>query len=149
MKKQLETEIGHFKSQFVPFGSADIYRAVEVALEVGEDGDWAGEHCISLIEESEIPIDKLDVVCVVYETILQEARNEIEDSTGFDFCNDGAEIYVAGNYLATSFDWSGDEPQIIKNKLISCEITFEDLSKKTQWFLKEIEANYQPLYSNL
>lgn len=138
----IEREIECFKSQFIPFGSADIYRAVEVALEVGEDGDWAGEQSVNLAEELQIPIDKLDIVYCVYDSILQSARNEIEECTKFDFCNDWADIYVAGNYLATSFDWRDNASEAIKNKLIECDVDWEDLSLKTQWFLNQIEANY-------
>ena len=138
----IEREIECFKSQFIPFGSADIYRAVEVALEVGEDGDWAGEQSVNIAEELQTPIDKLDVVYCVYDSILQDARNEIEQCIKFDFCNDGADIYVAGNYLATSSDWSDNAPETIKNKLIECDVDWKDLSLKTQWFLNQIEANY-------
>ena len=47
-----------------------------------------------------------------------------------------------GNFCATSYDWSDDAPETIKEKLIEGEILFEDLSEKTQWFLEQIEANY-------
>lgn len=140
--ENIEREILNFKSQFLPFGSEDIRRATQVAMEVGEDGDWAGEQVLDFAESCEVSIDNIDPVYCVYESILQEARNEIEGCTQFDFCNDGADIYVAGNYLDTSFDWSDDAPETIKNKLIECEVDFNGLSKKTQWFLSEIGANY-------
>ena len=141
-ENQIVREYDNFCSALIPFGSLDIRTAVNVALEVEEDGDWVAECVQEFIESTDSPFNSVDVVCCVYDAILQEARNEIDNLIDFDFCNDDAEIYTCGNYMATSYDWSDDAPTKIKDKLIENEIVFEDLSIKTQWFLNSIEANY-------
>lgn len=137
--EKISREYDNFCANLIPFG---IRRAVEVAIEAGEDGDWAAEQIEQFAEETGGSIKDCDPVYCVYDSILQEARNEIDDLINFDFCNDGAEIYTYGNFMATSYDWSDDAPQKIKEKLIENEIDFNDLTTMTQWFLKEIEANY-------
>ena len=135
-------EYDNFTSAMVTYGSMDIRRAVYVAIEVEEDGDWVAEVVQEQAKEMGMNVNDLDIVSEVYNDILQTSRNEIDDLINFDFCNDGADIYVAGNYCATSYDWSDNSNEIIKEKLIENEIEFSDLSVKCQWFLTEIEANY-------
>ena len=135
-------EYDNFTSAMVTYGSMDIRRAVYVAIEVEEDGDWVAEVVQEQAEEMGMNVNDLEIVSEVYNDILQTSRNEIDDLINFDFCNDGADIYVAGNYCATSYDWSDNSNEIIKEKLIENEIEFSDLSVKCQWFLTEIEANY-------
>ncbi len=135
-------EYDNFTSAMVTYGSMDIRRAVYVAIEVEEDGDWVAEVVQEQAEQMGMNVNDLDIVSEVYNDILQTSRNEIDDLINFDFCNDGADIYVAGNYCATSYDWSDNSNEIIKEKLIENEIEFSDLSVKCQWFLTEIEANY-------
>ena len=135
-------EYDNFTSAMVTYGSMDIRRAVYVAIEVEEDSDWVVEVVQEQAEQMGMNVNDLDIVSEVYNDILQTSRNEIDDLINFDFCNDGADIYVAGNYCATSYDWSDNSNEIIKEKLIENEIEFSDLSVKCQWFLTEIEANY-------
>lgn len=135
-------EYDNFTSAMVTYGSLDIRRAVTVAIEVKEDGYWVAEVVQEQAEQMDMNVNDLDIVLEVYNQILQESRNEIDNLIDFDFCNDGADIYVAGNYCATSYDWSDNVNETIKEKLIENEIEFSDLSVKCQWFLTEIEANY-------
>ena len=135
-------EYDNFTSAMITFGSMDIRRAVTIAFEVEEDGDWVAEVVQEQAEQMDMNVNNLDIVSEVYNQILQESRNEIDDLINFDFCNDGADIYVAGNYCATSYDYSNNANETIKEKLIENNIEFSDLSVKCQWFLTEIEANY-------
>ena len=138
----ISREYDNFTGAMVTFGSMDIRRAVTVAIEVEEDGDWVAELMQNRAKDYEMNVNDLDIVSEVYNQILQESRNEIGNLIDFDFCNDGADIYVAGNYCATSYDWSDNANETIKEKLIENNIEFSDLSVKCQWFLTEIEANY-------
>ena len=140
--ERINREYDCFVNALIPFGSIDIRRAVTITLEVEEDGDWLADLVNEMIESCDIALDKIDPVYCVYDAVLQEARNEIDRLTGFDFWNDGAEIYTYGNYCATSYDWSNNSPKTIKEKLIENKILFKDLDIKTQWFLTQIEANY-------
>ena len=142
LENTITREYDNFTSAMVTYGSMDIRRAVYVAIEVEEDGDWVAEVVQEQAEQMGMNVNDLDIVSEVYNDILQTSRNEIDDLINFDFCNDGADIYVAGNYCATSYDWSDNSNEIIKEKLIENEIEFSDLSVKCQWFLTEIEANY-------
>lgn len=135
-------EYNNFISAMVSYGSLDIERAIKVAIEVEEDGDWVADVVQEQAEQIETDVFKLDIVAEVYSSILQTSRNEIDDLIKFDFCNDGADVYVAGNYCATSYDWGDNANETVKEKLIENEIEFSDLSVKCQWFLTEIEANY-------
>ena len=135
-------EYDNFTSAMVTFGSMDIRRAVTIAIEVEEDGDWVAEVVQEQAEQMGMNVNDLDIVSEVYNDILQTSRNEIDNLIDFDFCNDGADVYTAGNYCATSYDWSDNANETIKEKLIENEIQFADLSVKCQWFLTEIEANY-------
>jgi hypothetical protein len=140
--EQISRNYDDFANYLIPFGSMDIRRAVKVALEVDEDGEWVAKQVEQYAEDTDGNIKDCDPVYCVYDTILQEARNEIDNLIGFDFCNDGADVYAYGNFCATTYDWSDDAPEKIKDKLIENEIDFNDLSIKTQWFLTQIEVNY-------
>ena len=140
--KQIDREFDNFTASLIPFGSLDIRTAVNTALEVGEDGEWAADKLSESADSCDMKIEDCDPVYCVYDAILQEARNEIDDLINFDFLNDGAEIYTSGNFTATSYDWRDEANEAIKEKLIENKIEFSDLSEKTQWFLNQIEANY-------
>ena len=83
---KIDYHFEQFTSNLIPFGSLDIRTAVKTALEVGEDGDWAAEQTREFADSCGMKIEDCDPVYCVYDTILQEARNEIGDLTGFDFC---------------------------------------------------------------
>ena len=72
-------------------------------------------------EETGTDMDDLDIVAIVYEHELQMARNKIDSVLGYDFLNDtehgGTEFYVAGNYMATSFDYSKEAVSDLQEKI--------------------------------
>lgn len=138
----IDRNVEDFLYAIAPFGSSDLRTAIDTAIQVGENGSWVAEQVQEFSESYEVKIADIDVVCCVYDSILQEARNEISDLIDFDFCNDGADIHTYGNYMATQYDFEEDAPSIIKEKLQDNNIVFVDLSVKTQWFLAEIEAEY-------
>lgn len=140
-QQKLDYEFDSFTNYLIPFGSLDIRTAVNVALEVGEDGEWAAQICEQEAEEFGVQLKDIDPVGAIYDAILQDARSEIEEETGFDFVNDGAEIWVSANYMATSYDFRDDANVVIKERLQNA-VPFDELSEKTKWFLSEIEANY-------
>jgi hypothetical protein len=141
-KEQIDYAFDSFTNYLIPFGSMDIRMAVETALEVGENGEWAAEQVQEFADSCGMKIDDCDPCYCVYDAILQEARTEIDGLIDFDFLNDGAEIDTHGNFMCTQYDYKSEAPETIKQKLIEAEIVFEDLSEKTQWFLSQIEANY-------
>ena len=62
------------------------------------------------------------------------ARNEIDSVLGYDFLNDfsggGTEFYTAGNYMATSYDWSEEAQNELQKKI-------DDASKGEKEKLKD------------
>lgn len=127
--------------ELVPFGYMDINTAISTAKEAGKNAEWAAQQAMRLVDECGCKIEDVDPVCEVYEALLQEARNEIEEETGYDLCNDvvakGA-IYTAGNYCCTSYDYSEEAVEELADKLIEKEVEICTLSEETIWFLKEI-----------
>ena len=108
-KETIDREYDDFTSGITDYGSADIATAVEKFKEVGLGGRELADRVREWSDETETPIGDVDVVYVAYDYILQNARNEIDSVLGFDISNDiegGTEFYVAGNYMATSYDYS-------------------------------------------
>lgn len=136
--EEIKRHYEDFCHYLTSYGYLDIRKAVEVALEIGESGDWAAEQVLCFQDECGCSISEIDPVYVVYEAVLQEARDEIFKHTGLDFLNDNAEVCTFGNYVATSYDWYNDAPSVISGKLKKHKISVSDLSLKTQWFLKQI-----------
>lgn len=138
-----------FQRTFCPYGYGDIERALK-AIEESEyemgDSNYPPDVLMDLIDDWKSStgvenLEDIDVVALVYDYIMQHARNEISEETGFDFENDSTAstpIYVAGNYLATSYDRSDDAVEEIQNAMKEKGLTNEDFSKPTQWFLDRI-----------
>lgn len=141
-EEQINFAYNDFTNTLISFGSLDIRTAVKTALEVGENGSYAAECVNDFADNCDIKISDCDPCYCIYDAILQTVRTEIEELTKFDFLNDGAEIYTAGNFCATSYDYTNDAPSIIVKKLKKSKIKFAILSVKAQWFLSELNANY-------
>lgn len=128
---------------FNPFGYMDLKAAVRTANEVGERPSWVAELVEEKAEEWGMSVSKVDPVDIVYDSILQHARNEIEQLTGYDLSNDCAsgEIYVAGNFCCTSYDYTEAAKEELKSKLKKAKVSVDDFDLKTQWFLSELEID--------
>jgi len=105
--ERTERQFDRFTSSITDFGSGDIASAVEKADEVGIGGSELADIVREFGDETETPLNDIDVVAVLYDHILQNARNEIDSVLNFDIQND-ADFYVAGNFLATSYDYSSE-----------------------------------------
>jgi hypothetical protein len=127
-------EIETFKDRLTPFGSRDIHVAVKTAIEGGHDGNWASDQIEEFAESTETPLKDIDPVAVVYESLLQEARNDIAKLTGKDILNDTDEqVYVAGNYMCTSLDYSVRAQEEL-TEIIS-KIPKDDYTNAIQWLI--------------
>lgn len=135
-----QNQIQAYCEQFVPFGSLDIHAAIDAAIAAGHTPEWAADQVTEFMDSTRCKISDVDPVYAVYESILQEARNEIEEETsGYDLLNDGdGSIYTYGNYLDTSYDYREEDVAKLKKRLKKCRVVFSDLSQATQWFLNEI-----------
>ena len=139
--EQIERAVIEAQREFCNFGYLDIQTAVVVALEVGEQPSWVYEQMEEFADSCGVKISDCDPVATVYDSVLQTAGAEIEELTGFNLCNDAkhGEIYVAGNFCCTSFDYKEEAKAELAEKVKGLDFT--DLSKKTQWFLEQLEIN--------
>ena len=139
-----------FKANFCPFGWLDIKAAISMGHEAGLDPD----ECFDIVEQLWLDIkaaikndydiqdySDVDPVYCVYEHILQMARNEINDLTGFDFVNDGAEIYTAGNFMCTSYDYKEEHKAKLIEKLAEHDVIIDDMEQITRCFLDNCEIS--------
>ncbi|WP_344853735.1 hypothetical protein [Pedobacter jeongneungensis] len=118
--------------------------AVENALSAGYDSDWAYEQVEAFADQCCMKISEVDPCYVVMDSIMQEARNEIEGLTGFDLQNDaGFEVY--GNYMCTCYDWRDEDIEGLKQALKENEVTSDDLSDATIHWLGMVEVNIEEL----
>ena len=119
-EKDKDFEFDRFASSVTDFGSADIATAVEKFQEVGLSGSELADAVRQWADDTGTDLNDVDVVSVAYDHILQEARNEIITVLDFDIVNDiegGTEFYVAGNFMATSYDYSQEAVDQLKDKL--------------------------------
>jgi len=137
-REQLANEIGDFRELFCPFGYLDIERAVSEAMEIGENARWAFEEIERFMDDCGVKLSDVDPCYVVMDSILQQARNEIDQLTGFDVMND-ADFYTAGNYCATTYDWKGGDVEALTEKLREHYDALDNLSDATVYWLAQVE----------
>lgn len=140
----LEREIEDFKASFCPYGYLDIQKAVVEALEAGKDGDWVFEQLEEFAQSCDMKITELDPCYVVMDSVLQIARNEIEEMTGFDLQND-AGFYTAGNFCATTYDWKSEDIESLTEALKENTDALENLSDTTRYWLSQVEIDFETL----
>jgi len=132
-KEILDREYDAFTSGITDYGSADIATAVEKFKEVDLDGNDLADQVREFADDTDTPIENIDVVAIAYDHILQMARNEIDSVLGFDIINDikgGTEFYVAGNFMATSYDYSEEAVEQLRE--VIKEASKDDLEKLSQ-----------------
>jgi len=118
-EQRIDREISSFNRSITDFGSGDIAEAVEKGDELGLSGDEVADIARDFADETGTDLQDVDVVAQVYDHELQMARNKIDSVLGFDIVNDvsGTEFYTAGNFLATSFDYSTEAHDELEKKI--------------------------------
>ena len=139
----IDYEIKSFIQSLIPFGSADVAAAVQAAVDAGQDGSWAAEQVEQYMKDTGSSLDDIDPVAIVYESLLQEARNNIDNLTGIDILNDTREqVYVYGNFMYTYYDYSQEAIQeIIDIFREHKNVTKADLDIATKWFLDQLDID--------
>jgi hypothetical protein len=139
-KERLEREMENFNAQLIPFGYADIKAAVETALEANKDGDWAAEQITNFIDSTETKMEDIDPVYVVFDSLVQEARNDISELTQKDILNDtNKQVEVYGNFMCTSLDYSEEAQRELKE--IMQEVEMEDFTDAMKWLWDNAELD--------
>ena len=137
MKKFITNEdVAQFKSSFVPWGYSDIESAMATYREAGKTDDELADAILEYMESTNSIIDNLDICYIAYDTLQQEARQEIETETGKDISNDAPyyNVTIFANYLDTQFD-GNDEARMATKKLIE---TMKQKSQVVKWYYNEL-----------
>ncbi len=140
----LKNQISDFRDSFCPYGYLDVKRAVEVALEIGENAGWAFGEVERFADECGMKLADVDPCYVVFDAVLQRARREIEDLTGFDIQND-ASFETHGNYCASCYDWRTDDLEELTERLRSYMDRLEDLEDVTKYWLAQVDINIETI----
>lgn len=130
-----------FKNLMCPYGSSDLYRALEIAQEIGETEDFLFEEIENFCDDTGTKKENIDVVYIMYDTILQNSRNIIDEKTGKDIQNDfNFEVY--GNYICTSYDCDEET----REKVLKLAVKTQKILKKEgeenkmlDWFIEELK----------
>lgn len=135
----IEREMDELTYTLIPFGSADIRAAISTALEVGYGGRWVAEQIEEFMDSCGISsLSEIDPCYVVYDSLLQEARNDIDELLDIDILNDlDNEVYVYGNYMCTSLDYTEEAKEELLKVLK--KIKKSDRTDAIKWLVAEIE----------
>ena len=113
-------ETNQFYQSLTDWGSMDVETALEKAQEVGINGSELADLVRELLSDTGIELSKIDVCYVIYDHILQQARNKIDEVLNFDICNDmkgETQFYTYGNAMCTSFDYSSEAQEQLQEKI--------------------------------
>ena len=144
-------QITEFYSSLTEYGYSDVDTAIEKFQEAGMSASDLAEKVRECHEYNGIPIQDIDVCYVAYDHILQTARNKIDEILDFDICDDikdGTGFYTAGNFMCTSFDYSQEVKDQLKEKLKDAETEqikklLDDIFVKV--FLEDVEINIEEI----
>jgi len=116
----LDREYNDFLYNMTDYGSADLYEAIKTANQVGISGKELADLVRNFCDDTQTELAKADVCYIIYEHILNSARNEIEQKTKFDISND-ANFSTYANYMCTSFECDDDDVELLKTALEKLE----------------------------
>jgi len=135
--ENLDYEIERFQASLIPFGYLDIKAAVETAIEGGHDGEWLAEEINRWIENTGMTMENVDPNFVAYDSLLQEARSDIEELTEIDILNDTEnQVDVYGNYMCTTLDYSEEAKEELEK--ILKDIEEDDKTLAIKWLESEL-----------
>ena len=143
-EQYLKNQISDFRDSFCPYGYLEVKRAIEVAIEIGEDADWAFGEVERFADECGMKLADVDPCYVVFDSVLQSARQEIEDMTGFDIQND-ASFETHGNYCASCYDWRTDDLEELTERLRPYADRLEDMEEVTKYWLAQVDINIESI----
>ena len=115
-KEKLKREINRFCCSMVEYGGLDIQFALNYLEKVQEfPSDLLAEEVKQFSEDTEIPLNSVDVGYVAVSYVFQNARNKIEEVLGMDIENE-LSFYAYGNYCNSSIDRSDEDLEKLQNK---------------------------------
>jgi len=139
--EKLERQYDYFLQGMNNFGTGDIASAVNKADEVNIGGKELSDLVREFSDDTETPLEDVDINAVLYEHILSPASGMIETATGYNPQDEG--FYVAGNFMATSYDYSTqnqDDLQEAINKLSDNDKKRLNENKWVHNFLEDVDV---------
>ncbi len=140
-EKQIDRAYDDFINNLIPFGSMDIRFCVQTALEVNIDMDKLVDIISDYCKETETDLfnskNTVDIIAILNDHIIQEARNEIDEKLNIDIQND-FDTYFFSNYIDCPLQYSEECKKTIMNALKKKKIALKELSECTQYVLNEM-----------
>ena len=140
----IEMQKEDFLSTMMPWGSSDLWTALEIMHDVDMDGSELADLVTEFMESTDSSLDQTDVCYIALDHVLQQARNKIDEVLDFDACND-ANFYVYGNAMCSSIDHSEEDTEKLQAKINEADADeIEDLKddKLVTYFLKEVSVDF-------
>ena len=140
-----------FFDEIAHYGYQDLDTALEKCHEVNLDFEKLGRMVKDLSEETETPIEDIDICAVIFDHILEKSNECINHILEFDLRD--ADFYTAGNYCATTFDVSSEGLEKFQKRLDeSTEIQKQMLLKNifVKVFLEDndLSINQEKVYQS-
>ena len=117
------------------YGSSDVGRAEDIIGEAELDISEVGQYIADYANNVGTLLSGLDVVALVYDFILQKVRDEVDNYNNNTELAD-LDVSVAGNYLATSYDGTGN--LLDKAKVICQKVPKDKQSPALVWFINQL-----------
>lgn len=139
-KERTDYQYDQFLQQVTDYGSGDISHAIDKADEVGIGGKELSDLVREFSDETEVELQDVDINAVLYEHIMGIADGLIETATGFRPVDEG--FYVAGNYLATTYDYTTEAQEGLQeaiNKLDKSEKNRLKENRFSRSFLEDVD----------
>ena len=129
-----------------PWGSLDVWHMVKRAEECDLTmcdvrdilQDTAEELGINLYDHS------TDVNALLNMHILEQARQDVENSTGIDIVND-YDVYFYANYLDCPLQYSTECQEALENEIKERQLTEDNFSACALYVLGEMQINISTL----
>ena len=118
----MRNTVSELQGYFCPFGYLDV----QAMCELGDELELSEYQLFEIIDDARESMGYenwagIDPVYCVFDFIVQNARNVIDEVTGYDFINDftrnGTEIYAYGNYMCSSIDYSDEAVEELVSKI--------------------------------
>ena len=138
-QKTIKEGLNNLIELFNPFGKISLQRCIKVAYIIGYDESWVYnvlQDFQKLHQYTNEEMQGIDPCYVIYDKILDAVRWELINLIPIDVWD--IEVLIVPNYSNTHFFCSQADKEAIEYELKVNDISFNDISSETYFFLKEI-----------
>ena len=135
LEQRVDRETNYFLKGVSSYGSADLDAAIRKMLVLGEYGSDLTDLVNQQANDLDVDIKDVDVVGVVFDHMVQEARNKIDEILDFDIMND-IEVIIYYDLMCSSIELGDEDKKLLEEKFK--EATQEQLDElKDNAYVKE------------